>query len=386
MGAKNWSQEEVAYLEDNWGKKTIKSIANKLGRSEQGVIQKASKLGLGAYLENGEYITWNQLIVALGITGGRGYMNISWIKNKSFPVKYKTVRNNKFKVVYLEDFWKWADENRNMIDWSKVEENILGTEPKWVPMQRKSDFIKNTKVKSTPWTKEEDQHLKDLLKKFKYSYIDLSKILHRTEGAIQRRICDLKIIERPLKADNHIKWTEEEYIKLSDMIKKRFNYELMSEALGKSAKAIRGRVYNSYLTENIDKVAAMIGDGKWGDGRPERPITHRLLNADEKLQVKNDLTKFAGILKGLICSQYEEKDFWQRELCMKWDNACTAGEISCDSCTSFERIRPQYCRRCGATVIKRKKIDMCDRCKVDRKKQYQRKFMVLNGAKVDIEG
>ena len=386
MGAKKWTSEEIVYLEDSWGKRTIKSIAYKLGRSKSAVIQKSVNLGLGAYLESGEYITWNQLIGALGITSGNGYMSTSWIKNKEFPIKYKTVLNNKFKVVYLEDFWRWADKNRSMINWSKVEKNILGAEPEWATMQRKSDFLKNAKVKYTPWTKEEDQYLKDLLKKFKYSYQDLSKTLHRTEGAIQRRISDLKIKERPLKADNHIKWTEEEYIKLADMIKKRLSYELMSEELGKSSKAIRGRIYNVYLTENIDKVAAMIGNGNWENGRPERTITHRLLNMSEKKQVKEDMTRFVGILKGIICSHYDKNDYWQRELCQNWDNVCTAGETNCDECTSFRRIIPQYCRRCGATVINRKKIDMCDRCKTARKKQYQRKYMVLNGCKVDTKG
>lgn len=76
-----------------------------------------------------------------------------------------------------------------------------------------------------------------------------------------------------------IMWTDEEYSKLAEMIKQRLSYELMSESLGKSTKAIRSRVYSMYLTENLDKVATMIGNGSWGTGRPERKITHRLLSA-----------------------------------------------------------------------------------------------------------
>lgn len=378
MGSnKNWAPEEIEYLEYNWGEKSIKAIAANLGRTEMAVLLKASRLGLGAYLENGEYITWNQLVLALGITGGAGYMNISWIRNREFPIKYKTVVKNKFKIVYLNDFWKWADKNRSMIDWSKVEPNILGAEPSWVKEQRKADFIKNSKVKTTPWTKEDDEKLKDLLKKFKYSYLELSKMLHRSDGAIQRRILDLGIKERPLKADNHTKWTDKECLELGEMIKKRYSYELMSEKLQKSSKAIRGRVYNMYLTENLDKVSLLIGKGTWGDGRPERPITHRLLNAEERETVKKDMTKFLGLLKGLICSHYDTNDYWQREICVNWDEVCTAGETSCDECTSFVRIKPQYCRRCGATVISRKEITICDKCKVARKKQFQRKYMAL---------
>ncbi len=380
MGSKaNWTTKEIEYLEDKYGILSIKTIAAHLNRTPGAVINKKVRMGLGNFLDNGEYITFNQLTKALGITGGSGYMQISWVKNKDFPIKYKQVLECKFKIVYLSDFWKWAEKNRSMVNWNKVEKNILGAEPEWVDKQRKADFIKSIKVKTTPWSRDEDETLRSLLKTFKYSYEDLSKVLHRTNGAIQRRILDLEIKERPLKADNHVKWTDEEYFKLGEMIKHRYSYELMAEQLGKSAKAIRGRVYYMYLTENIDRAADLIGNGSWGDGRPERPITSRLLNIEEKSQVKKDLTHFVGILKGLICSHYDSNDYWQRELCKNWDNVCTAGERNCDECTSFIRIQPQYCRRCGATIINRKKVDICDRCKVQRKKQYQHKYMVLQG-------
>lgn len=378
---KDWSQGEIDYLQDNWGICSVKAISEHLGRSINAIQIMKNRLALGAFLDNGEYITFNQLLLALGITGGSIYKNISWIKNRSFPVKYKTVLNCKFKIVYINDFWKWAEKNQLMIDWSKVEMNILGEEPAWVKKQREVSYSKNLKIKNTPWTKPEDENLMKLLKEFRYDYINLSQKLQRSEGAIQRRINDLGIKERPLKADNHTPWTDDEYLKLSEMLKQRVNYELMSCELGKSSKAIRGRVYNMYLTESIDKVATMIGTGNWGDGRPERKISHRLLSSTEKAQVKSDMTRFVGLLKGLICSHYSDNDYWQRELCMNWNDGCIAGELNCDNCTSFIRIQPQYCNRCGATFLKRKKADICDRCAVARKKQYQRKYMTLYGEK-----
>ncbi len=61
---------------------------------------------------------------------------------------------------------------------------------------------------------------------------------------------------RPLKADNQIKWTAAEFALLDELIKEGYGYELISEKLGKSAKAVRGRVYCMYSTENLDKVRA----------------------------------------------------------------------------------------------------------------------------------
>lgn len=381
MGNKNWTQEECDYLEAKWGMISIPSIATALGRTINGIKIKAFKLGLGRHLHCGTEITVNELANALG--KGSSY---SWILDRwcryGLPVNLKKSINKKYKVIEIDDFWKWAEVHKDMLDFSEFEVNMLGKEPKWVEEKRKND-IAAARYKKTPWTKEEDNSLISMINSYKYSYREISERLKRTEGAIQRRVIDLGIKARPLKAENHTKWTEEEHKILTEMIKNRTSYELMPNRINKSSKAIRGKVFNMYLTENLDKVAAMIGNGTWGDGRPERPITHRLLNVAEKDQVKIDMTKFVGMLKGIICSHYDSNDYWQREMCMKWDNVCTAGETDCDSCTSFVRIKPQYCRRCGATILNRKQVTFCDKCLVARKKQYQRKYMALHGGNIN---
>ena len=77
-------------------------------------------------------------------------------------------------------------------------------------------------------------------------------------------------------------------------------------------------------------------------------------------------------------NKYDNDDFWQKDICMNWNGyICTKNQLSCDICTEFRRIKPQYCRRCGETIKKKKKKDMCDKCKTQRKKQYQRKYMAL---------
>lgn len=292
--ARNWTEVETEYLKDKWGSISIGGIARKLNRTENAIIVKACRLKLGAFTEAGDYITFNQLCNALGMGSG-GYKDISWINNKSFPIKYKLRRTTRIKVVYVDDFWKWADENRTMIDFSKVEENILGIEPEWVKKKRKSDF---NKPKGIPWTSEEDARLAIYLKQFKYYYKDLAKIFNRSSGAIQRRICDLGLIERPLKAENHIKWTTEEYIKLGEYIKQGYSYNDLSLIFDRSEKAIRGRIYDMYLTENIDTVRKLIGNGTWGDNRPVRKVKHfNQMNADEKQSFKDNIRRLLEVIR-----------------------------------------------------------------------------------------
>lgn len=251
---RTWTKEELDYLQNNWGTVSVKTIAKKLGRSENAVLIKVGKLGLGPFLENGEYVTFNQLLHALGIRGSYNYKNISWIQNRGFPIQTKKVRNCSFRVVRLEDWWKWAEANQAFLDFSKFEENALGKEPDWVKEKRKRDFDLNQKYKKTPWTSIEDKQLERLVNQYKYTYSEISKIMRRTEGAIQRRCVDLGLKGRPLRESPQNKWEDWQLKKLDELLDSGVSYEVMSEIIGKSVKAIRGKVYWIYGTEKLDKV------------------------------------------------------------------------------------------------------------------------------------
>ena len=252
---RNWTKEEVLYLEESWGKISMTALIKKLDRSRKSILNKVRRLGLGAFLENGDYVTWNQLQIALGFgLSGSGYKMKSWVENRNFPMRTKRVDSKSFRIVYIDEFWKWAEKNKDFMDFSKFEENALGAEPDWVKAKRKHDFEKKRKYIMTPWTKTEDEKLLYFLKQYKYTYDDLSKMLRRTNGAIQRRICVLGYKERPIKVDNHIKWTEEEKQRLKELIILGYGYDLMAETIGKSSKALRGAVYRWYGSENLDKV------------------------------------------------------------------------------------------------------------------------------------
>jgi len=125
-----------------------------------------------------------------------------------------------------------------------VPESSLGIEPGWVKAQRRTDEKTKLRFKTTPWEKSEDELLKVLLKQFKYSYHDLSKRLQHTCGAIQRRVLDFGLKERPLKASNHNPWSDKDYYRMGEMIKLGLSYELMSDEFGRSSKALRGRVFD----------------------------------------------------------------------------------------------------------------------------------------------
>lgn len=237
---KNWSEEEVNFLLSNWGSKSIPCIAEKLDRTVNSILNKKGKLELGAFLESGEYVTVNQFFKAIGRNGCWTYTLNQW-KDKGFPVKTKKVKNNSFKVIYINDFWEWADKHRMLINFAKFEKNILGKEPEWVYWQRRAD-IEFAKYKVTPWTKEEDEKFISLLKLYKYTYRDLSIELRRTEGGIKRRITELSLTMWPLREHPHGVWTDEQIATVIDMYNKGYRSAVIKEYINKSEQAINGKI------------------------------------------------------------------------------------------------------------------------------------------------
>ena len=379
MSWKKWTNEDVEYLVENWGSKSIPAIAGKLGRTVNAVVMKRQELGLGAVLDNGGYVTLNALISA--VTGSRSsysYKMTSWVKNRGLPVHTRRVNNCRFRVVYLDEFWKWAEKNRSFIDFSKFEKHALGAEPRWVAEQRGSDVLNRSKVRSCPWTAAEDARLTALLKEQRYGYSELSRLLGRSEGAIQRRCIDLGTKLRPVKADNTgpgAEWTPGDFAALADGIKRGQNYRAIGERIGKSEKAVRGKAYFIYFTENADRIRAMIGDGEWGDGAPAPSVRQAKNHTGYRRERKQNRTALVSILN------WKKNDlgfdpYWQRFMCMKWDDVkgCRAGCSDCDSCAEFERIRPQACARCGGTFYERKKNRFCESCRKARLSGARRKW------------
>ena len=125
---------------------------------------------------------------------------------------------------------------------------MLGKEPAWVPIKRRAD-VAAAKYKTTPWTKAEDNHLISLLNAYQYGYREISIRLCRTEGAIKRRMCDLKLRQRPIKADNHTPWTDAEFETVYNMVKDGYKPQIIAEYINRSACAIRGVLERTFGTE-----------------------------------------------------------------------------------------------------------------------------------------
>ena len=300
---KEWTQEQIEFLSDNWGYKPVPWIAEKLSRPFNGVILKAKRLELGACTSAGELMTARAVsnLMSVDIHTVTDY----WIP-KGLKAQKKAMRAvKKMTMINFNDLLKWLKKNQDKWDSRRVELFVLGGEPDWLKAKRKLDE-KNTLKGCIKWSPVEDQTAIALFKQG-FTIQQIADRISRTHSGVEHRISRLDV---------------------------------------------------------------------WGSGKY---IGNQKQEKSENLKRLQSLTKLSTILL-FRRNQLAFDGFWQKSICMNWDDfkGCKVNENDCDSCTSFIRIREQYCRRCGATFLKRQQSDMCDNCKAAKKKQAQRKWAVLN--------
>ncbi|MDW8750179.1 helix-turn-helix domain-containing protein [Streptococcus suis] len=173
---RRWTAEEIAYLEKKCDRMPLKKIAKNLKRSVFAVGSKMQRLDLTIqstedFVSLMEFCEW---------TGMEPAKVRYWIRAKGFPAR-KRGKDMKFQI---EDFWKWAEQNRKYIDWDRFPRYVFLPEPAWLDEQ------KSLKERYRKWTAAEDKRLAVCLAN-RYSYNELVAEFGRSKGAIRRRIYDL---------------------------------------------------------------------------------------------------------------------------------------------------------------------------------------------------
>lgn len=186
------------------------------------------------------------MIITLGYSrSGYGYLK-NKLKELGFPVLVKKVSKMKIEVVDIEEFWKWAEENKGELNFANFKEGSLGKEPSWVKEKRKADRMNPAKVNvKKRWTKEEDNLLISKVKSNTYTYKMLSEDLSRTETAIKRRLMDLNVPYRPIP-DGGRTWSKAEENKAIILKEKGYDCFAIGKILGRTQMSIDDKL-RSYL-------------------------------------------------------------------------------------------------------------------------------------------
>lgn len=180
MTRKNWTQEEIRFLKENVGSMKISTISQKLNRTENSVMCKMKKMGI-AYTKNQTgHLSTHQLGKLLSVDRTT---IIGWMKRHGLKYSKKVTRSTKcFYFIDPNDFWEWAERNREKIDFSKIECNSIAPEPVWVRNERDKPKEEHYKV----WSVKEERALKMMVLSG-YSFNEVAQKLSRTKTSVQRK-------------------------------------------------------------------------------------------------------------------------------------------------------------------------------------------------------
>lgn len=138
---RKWTQTEIERLEKMWPTTTTAELAQKFKRTERAINKMAYLLKLGPKTSATEYMSLRALFNT--ILGYRSYGKMQTCIAKGIPaVQMQTHINRPVLMIRIDDFWEWAENHQNLLDFSSFELNMLGAEPSWVAIKRRQDFRK----------------------------------------------------------------------------------------------------------------------------------------------------------------------------------------------------------------------------------------------------
>lgn len=239
--SKHWTPEEIEYLEESWGNRSIQAIADKLGRSFAAVQLKSRSMNLGSSRLGGDGIGLAQFAIAIGVDAKT--IRERWIGQYGLKTKKIKLTQRTLRKIKLDIFWPWAEKNKLILNFARFEPGALGKEPDWVAEKRRADQLDPSKKNwNRPWTADEEQMLIAHTKSCKYTYQDLAKAFNRTEKAILRRLGKLGVPYRPNYQDCHVKWTQDEINSMHELRSKGYSNAAIASVIGKSQCSISNRM------------------------------------------------------------------------------------------------------------------------------------------------
>lgn len=196
---REWTKEEFEILYKNVGRKNVPAIAKEINRKATAVYYMMDKIGLTNIKDCTYKITLNQLAKIIKIDN-RAIKR--WIDTGLLKAKYKALLfTGKCYFIDINDFWKFAEKNKSLLNFKKIERKALIPEPNWL-----DDAVKNeTKRKKHRdiWTNEEDIQLQALFYKL-LSYDEIARIMNRTYSSIAHRINRLCLTKFKIKRQNEV--------------------------------------------------------------------------------------------------------------------------------------------------------------------------------------
>ena len=196
-----WTEEENTYLKESWGKADLNRLSKVLKRSKSAIKYRIFKLGLGSFKDNSNYFTFGELTRAFTQspnTSLYGHHYRRWTK-AGLKIKDRQVNNSVIRMVLKAHFWEFAEEHKDLFEWSYLKRDVLDKEPDWVEQER-IEALKPKKYfrQNKYWSDRETNLLISKVKHQRFTYDELSEEFGRSPASILARLERLGVKNRPL--------------------------------------------------------------------------------------------------------------------------------------------------------------------------------------------
>lgn len=246
--ATHWTDEEETILCESWGQLRggIPALARKLSRSVEAVKVRAQRLKLGPWREGDVYVSLYTLVSAvtgLASGGGYSYTAMRWEK-LGLPVRRRRTVRRTWRMVRIDDFWRWAEGCQENLDFALFEENLLGKEPDWAKEKRLKDrYNRACGQRYLRWSPHEDAVLQAMLRQGA-TWAELEKVFQHSGGAIRRRIYDLNLpLPRSMRGHGReTPWDPDELALLSELREQGYGIDAIAQKLGRTSQSVRGKL------------------------------------------------------------------------------------------------------------------------------------------------
>lgn len=240
---KRWSDEDIDYLKESWGKYGVDNIAKKVQKTKESVCAKAYRLKLGRQVDYQGYITLAHLSELLSMDKTTFYKYA-----KKYTLKYteKKLPKSTIKITTTDNFFSWAKDHQDIIDVCSIPINHLGVEPDWLKDLRQYRIDNPNhpaKQKQREWTSIDLSKLEIYIKSGDCTLSDLANKLNRTESSVYNKVTNLGLAHC-LKLEERKVWDDNETAVLLDCIKnldegRKVDWKNIAASLGRSENACR---------------------------------------------------------------------------------------------------------------------------------------------------
>lgn len=181
-------------LEELVGVHPFPTIARRLGRKETAIERKLQELGLLNTKLNGGVLSARDLSKALNLHH-RALLRLR--KQHKLPLEKHNLRYGINKNISWhikpEKFWKWAEKNKDVVNWTRYVPDSIYPEPAWL---KDTIYLQKQTIPSkqkTFWTPEEDDKAWNLFYRGE-THKEIAKKLGRSMDAVEKRLRRLRAI------------------------------------------------------------------------------------------------------------------------------------------------------------------------------------------------